>query len=89
MTKLTVVNNTNKTEQSTHKAGNFYISTYGNIYILAVVDIDKVCLINTAGTRWKAAYEVECISNITEREFSGITDGHKFTKIDSVTITIN
>jgi len=40
------------------------------------------------GTRYNDAYEVMCIYSITEKEFSGITRGNKFTKIDSVTITI-
>lgn len=89
MTKVNIINNTAKEPDVTHSCGNFYLSVYGTIYILSVVEYNKVCLINTNGTRWNDAYEIKSISNITEKEFSGITHGNKFTKIDSVTITIN
>lgn len=88
MTKVTIVNNIVEEPEVTHSCGDFYFSMCSTVYILAVVDYNKVCLINTSGTRWNDAYEVKSISNITEKEFSGITHGNKFTKIDSVTITI-
>ena len=88
MTKLTIKKNTKKTQETIHKYGNFYKSYHGLIYVLAIVDVNKVCLINMEGTRYNDAYAVSCIFSITENEFSGITHGNKFTKIDSVTITI-
>mgnify|MGYP000963595951 FL=1 len=88
MTKVTIKNNINKIQKTIHKYGNFYKSYHGFIYVLATVDDNKVCLINMEGTRYNDAYEVMCIYSITEKEFSGITRGNKFTKIDSVTITI-
>mgnify|MGYP000915976473 CR=1 FL=1 len=88
MTKITIKNNINKIQEPVHKYSNFYKSYHGLIYVLATVDVNKVCLINMEGTRYNDAYEVMCIYSITEKEFSGITHGNKFTKIDSVTITI-
>lgn len=88
MTKVNIVNNTSEKSGTTHSSGYFYFSEYGAIYILAVVDYSKVCLISTDGTRWNDSYEVKNVNSITAKEFQGISSGVTFTKIDSITITI-
>lgn len=88
MTKVNIVNNTQK---PTHKVGNFYREERsGEVYILVTTDGTDILLscLND-GFRWGEATEVSSIYDITQSEFdvSSKYDGD-FTKIDSVTITI-
>lgn len=88
MTKLTIKNNIKDSQETVHETGNFYIGN-GNIFILSIVDNNtKVALISVSGNRWSNPQHVEDNFSITQEEFDLIADGSKFTKIDSVTITI-
>lgn len=89
MTTLTVVNKVVVDDNMNHAVGNFYISNYGTLCVLACVGYHKVCLINTNGSRWVDAKVVVNISNITPTEFNLITEGEPFTKIEFLTITLN
>ena len=91
MTKVNIANNTSKTQKSTHKIGNFYREEgSGEVYILVTTDgTDMLLSCLNDGVRWGKATEVSSIYEITQSEF----DEHSarcgdFTKIDSVTITI-
>ena len=87
MTKLTINNNINNTQEPTHKIGNFYIRN-GIVYVLGRVDCTDVILMGLDGNRFNSQTTVYNANAITEAEFRSISGGALLTKIDSVTITI-
>lgn len=89
MTKLTVVNNIKKTQESDHKIGNFYRNGHGDIYILSNVNYTEVALMSIDGNRWSTPQQISKSGFVTPTEFNLISEGEPFTKIESVTITIN
>jgi len=91
MAKLTIKNNTKNTQKPTHKVGNFYREEgSGEVYILVTTDgTDMLLSCLNDGFRWGKATEVSSIYEITQSEFDISSDYEGlFTKIDSVTITI-
>ena len=91
MTKVNIVNNTSKPQKSTHKVGNFYREERsGEVYILVTTDgTDMLLYCLNDGFRWGKATKVSSIYDITQSEFDESSeDEGNFTKIDSVTITI-
>lgn len=91
MTKVNIVNNTSKPQKSTHKVGNFYREERsGEVYILVTTDgTDMLLSCLNDGVRWGKATEVYSIYDITQSEFDDYSEVvGNFTKIDSVTITI-
>lgn len=91
MTKITINNNINNTQEPTHKVGNFYRQEgSGEVYILVTTDGTDILLscLND-GFRWGKATKVYSIYDITQSEFDASSEYEgDFTKIDSVTITI-
>lgn len=88
MTKVNIVNNTQK---PTHKVGNFYRKEgSGEVYILVTTDgTDMLLSCPNDGFRWGKATKVYSIYDITQSEFDESSEYEgDFTKIDSVTITI-
>ena len=91
MTKVNIANNTSKTQKPTHKVGNFYREEgTGEVYILVTTDgTDMLLSCLNDGFRWGGATKVSSIHDITQSEFDDYIEGvGDFTKIDSVTITI-
>lgn len=88
MTKLTINNNIKKAQEADHKIGNFYRNGYGDIYILSNVNYTEVALMGINGNRWSTPQETSRKGFVTPTEFNFISEGEDFTKIDSVTITI-
>ena len=87
MTKLTINNNINNTQEPTHKIGNFYLRN-GIVYVLGMVDYTDVILMGLDGNRFSSKVNVGNPIAITDLEFQMISQRYNFTKIDSVTITI-
>ena len=91
MTKVNIVNNTSKTQKPTHKVGNFYREEGSEeVYILVTTDgTDMLLFCLNDGCRWGKATKVYNIYDITQSEFDDYSEVvGNFTKIDSVTITI-
>ena len=91
MTKVNIVNNISKTQKPTHKVGNFYREeASGEVYILVTTDgTDMLLSCLNDGFRWGKATKVYSIYEITQSEFDASSEYEgDFTKIDSVTITI-
>lgn len=88
---MTKVNIVNETQEPTHKVGNFYRENgSGEVYILLTTDGTDILLscLND-GFRMGKATKVSSIYDITQSEFDISSDYEGlFTKIDSVTITI-
>ena len=88
---MTKVNIVNETQEPTHKVGNFYREeSSGEVYILVTTDGTDILLscLND-GFRWGKATKVSSINDITQSEFDVSSEYEgDFTKIDSVTITI-
>lgn len=87
MTKVNIVNNNNNTQEPTHKIGNFYIRN-GIVYVLGMVAHTDIILMGLDGNRFSRQVTVRNPEAITDVEFHLISDGYDFTKINSVTITI-
>lgn len=88
MTKLTVVNNTKNLEQATHKIGDFYLRN-GIIFVLGMVDYTDAVLMGLDGNRYTSQATVSNSKSITALEFQLLSGGDEFTKIESLTTTIN
>lgn len=88
MTDVFVVNNKQDSQQSEHKAGNFYVGTDG-IYVLASVDSEHMSLIGVHGNRWHKSISVKNHKKVTSEEFSLLTYEETFVLLNSVTITLN
>ena len=88
MTKLTINNNiNNNTQDPTHRVGNFYLRN-GIVYVLGMVDYTDVILMGLDGNRFSSQVTVGNPRAITDVEFHLISERRAFTKIDSVTITL-
>lgn len=88
---MTKVNIVNETQKPTHKVGNFYREeSSGEVYILVTTDgTDMLLVCLNDGCRWGKATKVSSIYDITQSEFDEASEYEgDFTKIDSVTITI-
>jgi len=77
----------NNTQEPTHKIGNFYLRN-GIVYVLGRVDYTDVILMGLDGNRFSSQVTVGNPRAITDVEFHLISERCAFTKIDSVTITI-
>lgn len=77
-----------------YKLGTFFIDRSNNIYILAMVDYTKACLVSLRdGNRFHNAVDIAISDGmyVTPDEFHKITSEQsiRFVQIDSIDITVN
>lgn len=90
---MTTVNvkgtNPKKDAVKTAKIGSYFVNEDDELYVLARVDGDLCCLINTfGGNRWNDPTEIEISNNeIAQEDFLKVCAGEKFTEVKFVNIT--